>query len=574
MKIVCDACGAKYAIADEKVRGKVFKIRCKKCSNVIVVRGLSGEGDAADESLSQQETRTFGYDEQEGAEAASSEGVWHLVIDQDQIGPITDDEVRERFARGEIDRDTYAWREGFGDWMPVGSIDVFADLGTGGGSGRVAAASAASAESPAADPFAAAGGGNGGGDLFGGANSGDGLFGGDGAGSAADRRLRGERNENSVLFSLNNLAALASDQPRAPAPSQSSAASSASASSSGTPQQGGGEGSGLIDIRSMAQSYLGGKDRAGAAPMGSFSAIEPVTFATQSPVLLPQTPAGGGGSNKTLIAAIIAGSAAVIVAVVVVLVVVLRPDPQTVADGTGAGAAATGTPAGDPATPDTATPPDTNKPDTTAAGAADTPAGGTNPGTTATPPSDTPPADIAGKKPEDTAGKTPRTPTSGRDRPDTGSKPRDSDKPDKPADKPEDKPATPPSGGSGCMDEVGCLLADKPPACCSKYSGSGGGGRKPGGGGGGGDANLPEKLTRSDITAGINKVHSGVTACSSKGSGEVKVTVKVDGSGSVGDVSVKSAPNAALGTCVANAVKKAKFTKTQEGATFTYPFVF
>jgi len=39
MKIVCDSCGTKYSIADEKVRGKVFKIRCKKCSNIIVVRG-------------------------------------------------------------------------------------------------------------------------------------------------------------------------------------------------------------------------------------------------------------------------------------------------------------------------------------------------------------------------------------------------------------------------------------------------------------------------------------------------------------------------------------------------------
>ena len=41
MKIVCDACGAKYSIADEKVAGKVFKIRCKKCGESIVVRGDS-----------------------------------------------------------------------------------------------------------------------------------------------------------------------------------------------------------------------------------------------------------------------------------------------------------------------------------------------------------------------------------------------------------------------------------------------------------------------------------------------------------------------------------------------------
>ena len=85
---------------------------------------------------------------------------------------------------------------------------------------------------------------------------------------------------------------------------------------------------------------------------------------------------------------------------------------------------------------------------------------------------------------------------------------------------------------------------------------------------------MPEKLTRGDITAGVNKVRPSVTGCSSKGKGEVKVTVKVAGSGSVDSVTVKSAPNAALGTCVSSAVKKAKFAKTQQGATFTYPFVF
>jgi TonB family protein len=568
MKIVCDACGAKYAIADEKVRGKVFKIRCKKCSNVIVVRGLSGEGDAADESLSQQETRTFGYDEQEGAEAASSEGVWHLVIDQDQIGPITDEEVRERFARGEIDRDTYAWREGFGDWLPLAAIDVFADLGSGhAGSGRTAAASAGSAESPAADPFSAAdGGGDGGGDLFGGANAGDGLFGGNGAGSAADRRLRGERNENSVLFSLGNLAALASDAPKVAAPSAAMGAAPA-----GRAQASGSEGSGLIDIRSMAQSFLGDKGRAGAAaPMSSFGPVEPVSFSTQSPVLLPQTPVSGGGNNKTLIAAIIGGSAAVVVAVVVVLIIVLRSgDGPTVAEGTpGAGT----DPTGEAANPDTTA--GTATPDTTAAGTDAVKPAGTEPGTAATPPANTPPVDIAGRKPDEATDdrKNPRTPGRSEREPGSSRTPSGSREPDK-TEKPADKPApTPPA--SGCLDEVGCLLADKPPACCSKYSGGGSGGSRKPGGGSGGDSNLPEKLTRSDITAGINKVRGGVTGCSSKGSGEVKVTVKVDGSGSVGDVSVKSAPNAALGTCVANAVKKAKFAKTQQGATFTYPFVF
>ena len=39
MKITCQACAAKYTIADDKVLGKIVKIRCKKCGATIVVNG-------------------------------------------------------------------------------------------------------------------------------------------------------------------------------------------------------------------------------------------------------------------------------------------------------------------------------------------------------------------------------------------------------------------------------------------------------------------------------------------------------------------------------------------------------
>src|SRR5687767_759463 len=145
MKIVCDACSAKYSIADEKVRGKVFKIRCKKCSNIIVVRGGAGEGGAeapaAAPGYDQKETKVFdysGYDNPNEAaaaaeSAAAGEGVWHLVIDQEQVGPMTVDEVHERFKRGEIDAESYVWREGFTDWERLADVDAFAAFAGGGG---------------------------------------------------------------------------------------------------------------------------------------------------------------------------------------------------------------------------------------------------------------------------------------------------------------------------------------------------------------------------------------------------------------------------------------------------------
>ena len=48
MKFVCDRCQTRYSIADEKVRQKILRIRCKTCGNVILVQDSSavpeGEG--------------------------------------------------------------------------------------------------------------------------------------------------------------------------------------------------------------------------------------------------------------------------------------------------------------------------------------------------------------------------------------------------------------------------------------------------------------------------------------------------------------------------------------------------
>src|SRR6476660_9204272 len=38
MKFVCDRCQTKYSIADDRVRGKVLKVKCKTCANLITVR--------------------------------------------------------------------------------------------------------------------------------------------------------------------------------------------------------------------------------------------------------------------------------------------------------------------------------------------------------------------------------------------------------------------------------------------------------------------------------------------------------------------------------------------------------
>ena len=99
MKIVCDACQAKYSISDDKVQGKVFKIRCKKCSNIIVVRGGAGASEPAP-APAEKDTRVYdyGYEGGGGGGAGGDDAVWHLVINQDQVGPLTVAEVQAKYA--------------------------------------------------------------------------------------------------------------------------------------------------------------------------------------------------------------------------------------------------------------------------------------------------------------------------------------------------------------------------------------------------------------------------------------------------------------------------------------------
>jgi predicted Zn finger-like uncharacterized protein len=48
MKFVCERCQTRYSIADEKVRQKILRIRCKTCGNVIMIQGELSAGSGGD----------------------------------------------------------------------------------------------------------------------------------------------------------------------------------------------------------------------------------------------------------------------------------------------------------------------------------------------------------------------------------------------------------------------------------------------------------------------------------------------------------------------------------------------
>lgn len=361
MKIVCDSCATKYSIADEKVRGKVFKIRCKKCGHVIVVRGgeqVPSTGGASDVATASTASASA---TESPAGAAAAEAVWHLVIDREQVGPVTADDVRAKFLAGQIDVESYAWREGFADWLRLGSIDDFADLRQpvkeaapaktvleAGVPASVAAligqpARAATArgheddgetrrsepselaaahqamQSREDDGGAAA--------LFsappttilpvpadpGAAHAAVAAAPAGADVAAAMPRLTAQRNENSVLFSLSNLQALATGKSDGKAGAARPGFASAQS-----------EGSGLIDIRAMAAQTLSSSpasDSIGGATADVPMSAPPVFGPVAAPVLMPTAV---GGMPKWVWGVIIGGGAVVAVMVALVVVMVMR----------------------------------------------------------------------------------------------------------------------------------------------------------------------------------------------------------------------------------------------------------
>lgn len=351
MKISCQSCQAKYTIADDKVVGKIVKIRCKKCSSTIVINGneTSG-GDSVD-------AQSFDHNEQ-----------WMVnVADGDQRTLSIADLVRE-YQDGVVNDDTFCWKDGMADWLPIREIDplyaavsggraqaysdeeaipassagpLFGDGGYDNGGGDYANEGAdpggalfgASEPAPTSTRAARVGGRNAGGaDLFGDAA----LAGGEDFGRAApppssDPKLTGSRNENSVLFSLS---ALTSDGK----PSSSESSGSGKADGNRTTAQA--DGSGLIDIKALANS-MGDSDRKkdksqvddimNLSGGGAFG-----TSALAAPILAPppmdasshsEGSDGGGKTNKGMMFGLLGAGALVAIGLVVAVVMMKQPTP-------------------------------------------------------------------------------------------------------------------------------------------------------------------------------------------------------------------------------------------------------
>ncbi|MBN2498844.1 MAG: zinc-ribbon domain-containing protein [Deltaproteobacteria bacterium] len=185
MKFVCDRCSTQYQIADEKVGGRGVKVRCKRCGNTIIVRpqieqeesvivtdrggeplqpGMAGGGDEVGRAFDDLLQGQFGLDggEPEDSEdearateifrmedlqrmhqeessderldeafhspdpAASAPDEWYVAIADEQVGPMSIQEVQDRWSAGEIDSSMLAWHSGMSEWRVIQEIPELA----------------------------------------------------------------------------------------------------------------------------------------------------------------------------------------------------------------------------------------------------------------------------------------------------------------------------------------------------------------------------------------------------------------------------------------------------------------
>lgn len=214
MKITCDACGSKYSIADDKVRGRKVKVRCKNCkANILVDGSTLGEGTSDGDSGDADST--------DSDRPAGASNLWTVNLTDEDSRDMTAEEIVEGWKSGLIKEDAYVWRDGMTAWKPILDVaELKVKLLSGGNLSPAPAAVSAGPALPAAQPAALqatpfapavkASPAAPAGDLFG-------SWGAETPFNATDdagKKPTGARNENSVLFSLDALKGTA--EPKGP----------------------------------------------------------------------------------------------------------------------------------------------------------------------------------------------------------------------------------------------------------------------------------------------------------------------------------------------------------------------
>jgi len=157
MKFLCGSCRTKYQISDEKVRGKILTIRCKKCGAKIIVRESlvrdGGEGTVVAPVAEEPRSTPFNPRIASGSGALSqafSQALesgtqdvpidserpptafeWFTAVDGQQQGPFGFDHVANLVRSGALQGRHYVWHEGLEHWRRIRDVEQLRRLAEG-----------------------------------------------------------------------------------------------------------------------------------------------------------------------------------------------------------------------------------------------------------------------------------------------------------------------------------------------------------------------------------------------------------------------------------------------------------
>lgn len=296
MKITCQSCQAKYTIADEKIHGKVAKIRCRKCGETIEVDGTALGAPPAEPPA-------------EVATAPGGESMWTVNLADDDQRAMTLGEILEGYRAGYITAETYLWADGMADWSPLAEVpEVVAALGSDlpVADDEAEPVRDSMFHEPAYGQAAAVAGSHERADLFGGSAEDEVSLPASSDSPTATPQPLGARDEQSVLFSLSALTASA---PKISVPPSSTGPT---------------DDSGLIDLNALAaQAQAPEAAKAGADEPAPF--LFPAALGSVEPVTKPATPEAAAAPASSSKAPLFIGAGIAVAGVAIALVLASRP---------------------------------------------------------------------------------------------------------------------------------------------------------------------------------------------------------------------------------------------------------
>ena len=109
MKVVCGGCQAKYQVPDERVAGKKLKIRCRRCSETIIVRGDTAPAVAREAGGGRGAAST-------PAPPSVDPHEWYASVDGAEHGPMDRQALIAWLEASPTAWEAFVWREGFSAW--------------------------------------------------------------------------------------------------------------------------------------------------------------------------------------------------------------------------------------------------------------------------------------------------------------------------------------------------------------------------------------------------------------------------------------------------------------------------